>query len=35
MPVVRYRTRDLTRLLPGHGAHDAADRADHRALATT
>ena len=20
MPVIRYRTRDLTRLLPGHGA---------------
>jgi phenylacetate-CoA ligase len=32
MPVVRYRTRDLTRLLPGHGPHGAAHRADHRAL---
>ena len=30
MPVIRYRTRDLTRLLPGHRAHDAPDREDHR-----
>jgi phenylacetate-CoA ligase len=27
MPVIRYRTRDLTRLLPGTGSYDAADRA--------
>ena len=32
MPVIRYRTRDLTRLLPGDGAHDAADGEGHRPL---
>ena len=30
MPVIRYRTRDLTRLLPGTAPADAADREDHR-----
>ena len=30
MPVIRYRTRDLTRLLPGQRALDAADGAGHR-----
>ena len=30
MPIIRYRTRDLTRLLPGDGAHDAADGEGHR-----
>ena len=30
-PVIRYRTRDLTRLLPGHGAaRHAPHREDHR-----
>ena len=28
----RYRTRDLTRLLPGHRTLDAADGEDHRAV---
>ena len=32
MPIIRYRTRDLTRLLPRHRAHDAPDREDHRPL---
>ena len=32
MPVIRYRTRDLTRLLPGTARSHAADREDHRAL---
>jgi phenylacetate-CoA ligase len=32
MPVIRYRTRDLTRLLPGHRPLDAADGEDHRPL---
>ena len=31
MPVIRYRTRDLTRLLPGTARDDAADGEDHRA----
>ena len=30
MPAIRYRTRDLTALLPGNGAFDAADRAGER-----
>ena len=30
MPVVRYRTRDLTRLLPGTARPDAPRREDHR-----
>ena len=30
IPIVRYRTRDLTRLLPRHGALDAPDGEDHR-----
>ena len=30
MPVVRYRTRDLTRLLPGTRAQHAADGEGHR-----
>ena len=30
MPVVRYRTRDLTRLLPGTARTDAADGEGHR-----
>ena len=32
LPMVRYRTRDLTRLLPPIGALDAPDREDHRPL---
>ena len=32
MPVVRYRTRDLTRLLPGLDRADAADGQDHGPL---
>ena len=32
MPMIRYRTRDLTRLLPRHGAVDAPDGEDHRPL---
>ena len=32
LPIIRYRTRDLTRLLPPHGAHDAPHREDHRPL---
>ncbi len=31
MPVIRYRTRDLTRLHARHGALDAAHGEDHRA----
>ena len=31
MPVIRYRTRDLTRLASWHGTHDAPDGEDHRA----
>ena len=31
LPVIRYRTRDLTRLLAADGALDAAHRQDHRA----
>ena len=30
MPVIRYRTRDLTRLLPGHRADHAPDGEGHR-----
>ena len=30
LPIVRYRTRDLTRLLAGQRAHDAPDGKDHR-----
>ena len=30
MPVIRYRTRDLTRLLPGTARTDAPDGEDHR-----
>ena len=30
MPVIRYRTRDLTRLLPGTARTHAADGEDHR-----
>ena len=32
MPVVRYRTRDLTRLLPGTARIDAADGEGHRPI---
>ena len=35
MPVIRYRTRDLTRLLPPEPRADAPHRADHGPLATT
>jgi len=31
LPIIRYRTHDLTRLLAGHVALDAADREGHRA----
>ena len=34
MPVVRYRTRDLTRLLPGTARTDAADGEGHRPVRT-
>ena len=30
LPIIRYRTRDLTRLAARHGAHDAAHGKDHR-----
>ncbi len=32
LPIIRYRTRDLTRLLPGTARVDAADGEDHRPL---
>ena len=32
MPVIRYRTRDLTPAAAGHRAHDAADGEGHRPL---
>ena len=32
LPMIRYRTRDLTRLLPPHRPLDAADGQDHRPL---
>ena len=35
MPVIRYRTRDLTRLLPPRRPRHAANNQDHRALRTT
>ncbi len=34
LPIIRYRTRDLTRLLPG-SAHACAAWKDHRPLRTT
>ena len=35
MPVIRYRTRDLTRLLPGTARTHAADGEGHRPRPTT
>ena len=35
LPIIRYRTRDLTRLLPRHGAHHAPHGARSPAAPTT